>query len=234
MVKDIKEELKQGKSILIPCFAQSRTQDVLYFLYENFSNDENFKTPIYLDGKLALEINNVYRDIFNNDDRRIFENILTWENLHFVNQYEDSVNIALRRDEQKIVLSSNGMMTVGRVLNHLKANVENKNYTIMIVGYCAPTTIGGLLMNEKVYEVKIEGMSYRKLCKIIRYRSWSSHIQGMDLIKMLKGINTNLILLHHSDESKYEFRDFMEEIFRYEGKSTRIICSDKDNKLFFI
>ena len=51
---------------------------------------------------------------------------------------------------------------------------------------------------------------------------------------MLKGINTNLILLHHSDESKYDFRDFMEEIFRYEGKSTRIICSDKDNKLFFI
>ena len=234
MIKDVKKELNDGKSILIPCFAQSRTQDVLYFLYENFANDETFNIPIYLDGKLALEINNVYREIFNIDDKKIFEQILTWENLHFINQYEDSVNVALRKDERKIVLSSNGMMSVGRVLNHLKANIENKNYTVMIVGYCAPSTPGGLLLNEKAHEIKIEGVTYRKICKVIRYKGWSSHIQGMDLIKMLKGINTNLILLHHSDESKYDFREFMEEDFRLSGKSTRIICTDKDNKLFYI
>lgn len=234
MINDIKEELNKGNSILFGAFAMSRTQNLLHFLYNSFSNDETFKTPIYLDGKLSHEINNVYRSIFNSDDRKEFENILAWENLHFVNQYEDSVNIALRKDEQKIVISSAGMFNIGRILNHLKANVENKNYTIMIIGYCAPNTIGGQLLNERAREVKIEGLTYKKVAKVIRYKTWSSHIQGLELIKMLKGINTNLIIIHHSDESKYEFKEFAEEEFRFSGKSTRIICADGKNKIFFI
>ena len=127
------------------------------------------------------------------------------------------------------------MFNIGRIVNHLKANVEDKNYTIMVIGYCAPSTVGGQLLNERMREVKIEGMSYKKNATIIRYKTWSSHIQGLELIKMLKGINTNLIILHHSDcESKYDFRDFMEEDFRLSGISTKIICADENNKLFFI
>ena len=89
--------------------------------------------------------------------------------------------------------------------------------------------------NWGVEKSEIEGMSYKKNATIIRYKTWSSHIQGLELIKMLKGINTNLIILHHSDcESKYDFRDFMEEDFRLSGISTKIVCADENNKLFFI
>ena len=104
----------------------------------------------------------------------------------------------------------------------------------MVIGYCAPSTVGGQLLNENAHEIKIEGLSYKKLAKVIRYKTWSSHIQGLELIKMLKGINTSLIILHHSDDSKYKFRDFMEEDFRLSGISTKIICADENNKLFFI
>lgn len=235
LLQDIKNELKNGKSILFGAFAMSRTQNLLYFLYENFADDPTFNTPIYLDGKLSLQINNVYRKILKDDDKRIFEKILGWEMLHFVTQFEDSINLALRKDEQKIVVSSAGMFNIGRIINHLKANIENKNYTIMVIGYCAPSTVGGQLLNDHAKEVKIEGLSYKKGASIIRYKTWSSHIQGLELIKMLKGINTNLIILHHSDcESKYDFRDFMEEDFRLSGISTKIICADENNKLFFI
>lgn len=234
MLQDIKNELKEGRSILFGAFAMSRTQNLLNFLYENFADDPNFKTPIYLDGKLSLQINNVYRNILKDDDKRAFNKILEWEMLHFVNQFEDSMNLALRKDEQKIVISSAGMFNIGRIVNHLKANIENKNYTIMIIGYCAPSTVGGQLLNEHAKEVKIEGLSYKKLAKIIRYKTWSSHIQGLELVKMLKGINTSLIILHHSDESKYDFRDYMEEEFRLSGNTTKIICADENNKIFFI
>ena len=234
LLQDIKDELSKGKSILFGAFAMSRTQNLLYFLYENFADDPTFKTPIYLDGKLSLQINNVYRKVLKDDDKRIFEKILGWEMLHFVTQFEDSMNLALRKDEQKIVISSAGMFNIGRIVNHLKANVEDKNYTIMVIGYCAPSTVGGQLLNERMREVKIEGMSYKKNATIIRYKTWSSHIQGLELIKMLKGINTNLIILHHSDDTKYDFREFMEEDFRLSGISTKIVCADENNKLFFI
>ena len=234
MLEDIKNELKNGKSILFGAFAMSRTQNLLNFLYENFADDPTFNTPIYLDGKLSLQINAVYRKILKDDDRRAFEKILEWDMLHFVNQFEDSMNLALRKDEQKIVVSSAGMFNIGRIVNHLKANIENKNYTIMIIGYCAPSTVGGQLLNEKAKEVKIEGLSYKKVASIIRYKTWSSHIQGLELVKMLKGINTNFIILHHSDDTKYKFRDYLEEELRLVGNSTKVICADEENKIFFI
>ena len=77
-------------------------------------------------------------------------------------------------------------------------------------------------------------MSFKKKAKVIRYNTWSSHIQGEEIIKMMKGINTNLIVIHHSDDSKYKFRDKMEEELRKSNKTTKIICADKDNSIFFI
>lgn len=183
MKDDIINELKQGHSILIPAFAQARTQDLLYYLYNTFSNDSNFKTPIFLDGKLSLEINDVYKQILNKEDKDMFEKILSWEKLHFVKDFETSMNLALNKEQQKIVISSAGMCNIGRILNHLKANIEDSNYTIMIIGYCAPTTVGGLLLNDNTKEVKIENMSFKKKAKVIRYNTWSSHIQGKEIIK---------------------------------------------------
>lgn len=234
MKEDIINELKLGHSILIPAFAQARTQDLLYYLYNTFYNDPNFKTPIFLDGKLSLEMNDVYKQILNKEDRDMFEKILSWEKLHFIKDFESSMNLALNKEQQKIVISSAGMCNIGRILNHLKANIEDSNYTIMIIGYCAPTTVGGLLLNDKNKEVKIENMSFKKRAKVIRYHTWSSHIQGEEIIKMMKNINTNLILIHHSDDSKYKFRDVMEEELRKSNKTTKIVCADKDNSIFFI
>ena len=235
MVKDIKKELNNGNSILFPAFAMSRTQNLLYFLYNEFHEDENFNTPIYLDGKLSHEMNNVYRYIIKNkEEKELFEKILSWEKLHFVNSYDDSLILANRKELQKIVISSAGMCNVGRIQNHLMANVENEKYTIMFIGYCAESTIGGQLLRSDVKEVKIEGMTYRKRAKIIRYKTWSSHIQGNELIKVLKGINTNLIVLHHSDDNKYKFRDIIEEELRLNNNSTKVMCADKNNNIFFI
>ena len=234
MKQGIIDELKQGKSILIPAFAQSRTQNILYYLYETFSDDPTFNTPIYLDGKLSLEINSVYRSILKGEDRKKFEEILGWELLHFVSSFEDSMTLATRRDEKKIVLSSAGMMNIGRILNHLKANIENPMYTIMIVGYCSPNTIGGQILLDTTKVVKIEGMEFKKVAKVIKYKTWSSHIQGNDIIKMCKGIKTDLIIIHHSDDSKYKFANTMIDKLRESNKSTRVICADKDNSIFFI
>lgn len=234
MKKDILDCIKKGNSILIPAFAMSRTQNILEFLYSTFKDDTNFKTPIYLDGKLSLEINEVYREILNHEDKLYFNEILNWQNLHFVKSYEDSLNLALRRDEVKIVISSAGMCTVGRVLNHIKANVEYSNYTIMIIGYCAPNTVGGNLLDPRLKTIKIEGMEYQKNCQVIKYSTWSSHAQGQELINYFKQYHTDMIILHHSDDSKYSFRDEAERQLRESNKSTKIVCADSSNNIFFI
>ena len=34
------------------------------------------------------------------------------------------------------------MMEAGRIKHHLANNIENRRTTVLVVGYCAPTTLG--------------------------------------------------------------------------------------------
>ena len=60
------------------------------------------------------------------------------------------------------------MCEAGRILHHLKHNIEDARGTILIVGYQAPDTLGRRLV-ERRPEVRILGRSFRS-----RRRWWCS------------------------------------------------------------
>lgn len=96
-------------------------------------------------------------------------------------------------------------------------------------------TIGNSLQNPLIKEVKIEGMSYRKRCKIYQMHTWSSHIQAEENIKYMSQIKTPLIVLNHSDEdNKYEFRDIVEEELRQRNNSAKVVCASETENIWFI
>lgn len=229
----IKKELEKNKRILFGAFAQGRTQNLMIFLYESFKDDPTFDTKIYVDGKLCHAITNAYFEILQNEDKEYFREVLNWENFIYVKDFETSLNIA-SNNEKKIVISGGGMYTQGRILNHLKTMVEDKNSVIIMVGYCGEGTIGRELQRKDNKSIKIEGLEYKKKCKIYIMETWSSHIMGGENIDFMSKINTPLILIHHSDEDKYKFRDIVEDKLRSKGNSAKIIAVDEDNSIFFI
>lgn len=235
MKQDIKNEIKNKRSILFAAFAMSRTQNLMVYLYENFKDDPDFKNiPIYVDGKLSLIMNNTYLDILEGEEKEYWKEVMGWSNFHYINSYEESVCVATRKDEISITISSAGMMNVGRILSHLKYNLENPKYTVMVIGYCSPSTIGGQLLDSNSKSVKIEGLEHNIRCKILRYKTWSSHMQGQELINYMSQISSNLIIIHHSDESKYNFRDIAEEQLRQKNNSAKIVCASNENNIFYI
>lgn len=233
LINIIKGELNKNKRILMGCFAQSRSQNMQIFLYEAFKDDPNFDTPIYVDGKLCLEMNNVYQNILKDKEKEYFKEVLNWKNFVYINDYEKSLNTALNRDK-KIILSGGGMFTQGRILNHLKTMVEDKNSTIITVGYCGEGTIGREIQRTDNKTIKIEGLEYKKRCKVYRMNTWSSHIMAEENIKYMSQINTPFIIIHHSDNGKYEFRDIAEQELRNKNNSAKIVCADSKNSIFFI
>ena len=87
--------------------------------------------------------------------------------------------------------------------------------------------------NFYMREVKIDGMSYNKNCKIYQMSTWSSHIMALENIKYMSQINTPLIVLNHSDEDKkYEFRDIVEEELRKRNNSAKVVCASIENNIF--
>jgi len=57
-----------------------------------------------------------------------------------------------------VIISASGMMEAGRIKHHLANNISEPKNTILIVGYCAPTTLGA-----KIGRV-IKKYPYLELC----------------------------------------------------------------------
>lgn len=231
----LKDELKHNRSILIGAFAQARQQSLMEFLYRSFKDDKDFKYTIYVDGVLGLNLNNVYSQVLKGDEKKYWDEILAWDKFDYVYTYEKSIKVAAKKNEPKIVLSSSGMFSGGRVVNHLKAMIENDNNTIVLCGYQGEGTVGHELQREDNKELKIEGMTYRKKAKIVKLNTWSSHIQAEENIKYMSQINTPLIVLNHSDEdNKFQFRDIVEEELRKRNNCAKVVCASKINSIFYV
>jgi metallo-beta-lactamase family protein len=66
------------------------------------------------------------------------------------------------RLEPCVILSASGMCEAGRILHHLKNNVEDERNTIVVVGYMAQGTLGRRLV-DRARELRIFGRMYQRL-----------------------------------------------------------------------
>jgi metallo-beta-lactamase family protein len=233
--KFLKNELKNKRNILIGVFAQARQQTMMEFLYRSFKDDKDFNYPIYVDGVLGLTLNNCYLSVLEGEDREYWKEVMSWENFKYISSYEKSMNVACNKSEISIKISSSGMFSNGRIMNHVKTMIEDSNCTFVLCGYQGEGTVGRELQRTDNTEVKIEGMMFKKKCKIYQMNTWSSHIMPMENISYMSQINTPLIVINHSDEEhKYEFRDIVERELRLRNNSAKVVCASDDNNIFYI
>ena len=74
-------------------------------------------------------------------------------------RYVDKVHESIALNDRPgpcVIISASGMCEAGRVLHHLKHNIEDPRSTILIVGFQAPDTLGRRLVDRRP-EVRILG-----------------------------------------------------------------------------
>ena len=72
--------------------------------------------------------------------------------LTYTRSVEESKALNDRKDPM-IIISASGMAETGRILHHLRNNIENPSNTILIVSWQAPYTLGRRLADrEKVVQ----------------------------------------------------------------------------------
>jgi len=76
--------------------------------------------------------------------------------------------------EPAIIISASGMCEAGRILHHLKNNVEDSRNTVLIVGWQAPHTLGRRLV-ERQPVVKIFGEKYKLRARVETINGFSAH-----------------------------------------------------------
>ena len=182
----IRQAMKRGGKILIPAFAVERTQQILYVLHEQFMKGTIPALPVYVDSPLAVSATEIYRlhpESFNDEVYEMLfekENPFGFENLTLIRAVKASM--ALNDLEgPAIIISASGMCEAGRILHHLKNNIEDPRTTVLFVGYCAEHTLGRRL-RDGAPEVAILGGRYRVRAKIEAIDSFSGHADHSELL----------------------------------------------------
>ncbi|MFH0913298.1 MAG: MBL fold metallo-hydrolase [Candidatus Omnitrophota bacterium] len=197
---------RRGK-IIIPAFTLERTQEILYFLSELLKDKIIPSIPIYVDSPLALGITDIFKyhssylDEETRQSIRQGHNPFEFLNLRFVRDQMESKS--LNNDKRPmIIIAGSGMCESGRVLHHLKNNIEDSRNTIIVVGYMAADTLGRKIV-ERVRFVHIFGVEHQLNAEVTVINAFSGHADQNGLVDFVLQCRTlKRIFLVHADSDQ--------------------------------
>ncbi len=215
IIKEICVENK-GK-LIIPAFSVGRTQEIVYMLDRMETEDLLPPVPIYVDSPLAVNATTIFGthpecyDDELNEYMLVDSNPFGFNNLHYVHDIETSKSLNDTKDPC-IIISASGMMNAGRVKHHLFNSVTNKKNGILIVGYCAPYTPGGIL-RDGADMVTLWGQRLPVNAKVFVMDSFSAHADRSEMEEFLrnqKGRMRKLFLVHGTTHKQEAFKEYLE------------------------
>ena len=213
---------KNGK-VIIPAFAVERTQQLIYVLHELTESGEIPDVPIYVDSPLAVNATEIFRihpECFN---QRVYDflfekrNPFGFESLSMVRKVSESKKLN-ELNQPAIIISASGMCEAGRILHHLRNNIEDSKNTILFVGYCAENTLGWKIRN-RWKEVPILGDTFNLRADVEILDSFSGHADKRELLEYFNamgGSKERVFLVHGEPEQSKALQEELQN--RHNGK----------------
>ena len=173
--------------LLVPSFAIGRTQEVVWELDRLVSAGKIPQIRLYLDSPMATKATDIYRrhpECYDEETKALLdggETPLDYPGAIVVNTADQSRAIAHARRPYMIV-ASNGMLTGGRVVGHLRNLIDDPAATILFVGYQGEGTLGAHLQ-AGAKTVKIDGEVRVVRCHIRSISGFSAHADEAELLE---------------------------------------------------
>jgi metallo-beta-lactamase family protein len=196
----VQRTVARGGKVLIPAFAAGRTQTVVYFLHQLMNAGRLPPVPIFVDSPMAVRATEVFRghpECFGPEALRLLAehpDLFGAERVRYVEKQHESVALNGRR-EPCVIISASGMCEAGRILHHLKHNLEDARSTVLIVGYQAEGTLGRRLVEGRK-EVRVLGRTVPVRAEVVVLNGLSSHADHGDLLRALAGTAQRVYLVH--------------------------------------
>ncbi len=218
--KYLSETLNNGGKVIIPAFAVGRTQELVYAIHRLMDAHKIPEVPVYVDSPLAVNATDVFRKNRSVFDEEAWEMIqsdkhmaaLGFDRLTYVRSVEESKALNFRTDPM-IIISASGMAEAGRILHHLKNNIEDEKNMILIVGWQAPYTLGRRLM-EGERHIKIYGEAYYRKAQVATIHAFSAHAGQDELTNYVlstKDTVKKIFLVHGDEDTATIFKDHLSQ-----------------------
>jgi len=203
----VNRTIQRGGRLIVPAFAVGRVQQLVLLLHQLSNEGRIPKVPIFVDSPLAVNVTEVYRahpECYDEETKQMLAagDPFGFGDLQYVRDTEESKKLNTRPGPF-IVISPSGMCEAGRVLHHLKNNVEDARNTVLITGYQAVNTLGRKLL-DGVPQVNILNEPRHVRAEVASLQALSGHADREELIAWIKPMTSTLkkVFLVHGEPQK--------------------------------
>lgn len=203
---------KKG-NLVIPAFSVGRTQEILYWLNQLELEQRLPKVKYFVDSPLSIEATQVVKSHMGNFNKTVKQVLLKdkdpfdFNGLKYIESVDES-KLVKDFPHPCVIISASGMAEAGRVKHHIKNNISEARNTILMVGYCSPSSLGGKLANGSK-RVNIYGDELKVLAEIGQMHSMSAHGDYEDLCQFLACQEPKLVkklfIVHGEYDVQQEF-----------------------------
>jgi metallo-beta-lactamase family protein len=217
MKKPLREAIERGGTVLVPSFAVARAQLVTLLLREAMENGDIPTVPIHIDSPMAINTTRLYGKYLNEEnlDAEIVgegKNRLFPEDVQFHRTVSESRELN-EKSGPRIIISSSGMLTGGRVLHHLKRLLPDERNLIVLVGFQAAGTRGRALL-EGARHLKMHGEMIPVEAQFMSVQGLSAHADRHGLIRWLRSAESlpkTVFVVHGEPEASQAMAALIEK-----------------------
>ena len=172
--------------LLVPSFAIGRTQEVVWELHRLIEAGKIPLLQLFLDSPMASKASDVYRhhpDYYDADTTALLaahDDPLDYPKQTITNDVKQSEAIA-QAPRPYMIVASNGMLTGGRVVGHLRNLIDDPRAVILFVGYQGQGTLGAHLQAGAT-TIKLDGQVRRVRCQVRSISGFSAHADESELL----------------------------------------------------
>jgi metallo-beta-lactamase family protein len=208
LARVVNETVRAGGKIIIPAFSLGRTQEIVFCLNKLQSQKKIPSIKVFVDSPLAVNVTEIFRlhpECFDKETNRMIalnENPFGFGRITYIRDVEASKRLN-KTDEPCIIISASGMCEAGRILHHLKNNIEDPKNTILVVGFMAEDTLGRRIV-ERREKVKIFGDIYQLKAKVEIFDEFSAHADRKELLEYVDNTKDSLqgVFVVHGEEEQ--------------------------------
>ncbi|MBU0960550.1 MAG: MBL fold metallo-hydrolase [Proteobacteria bacterium] len=231
--KILEKSLQNGGTVLIPAFSIGRTQELLYeletILYRKKKKGGNSwkELPIILDSPLAGKVTEIYKTLKPWWDKEAHARLrqgrhpLCFDQLQIIEDHhthENMIQKLAKNQSPAVVIAASGMCTGGRIVNYLRAMLNDPTTDVLFAGYQAQGTPGRdiLQYGPQGGYVFLDGQRITIKAAIHTLPGYSAHADQANLLSFVRTMRKKpkkIILVHGDSRAKEILGDKLRENF---------------------
>lgn len=182
-IAKIEEVIDRGGTVLIPCFAVGRTQEIMMLL-------KDLDYEMWVDG-MGRSVTRLFLDYpeYLRDERQLKQAKKKFNEV----RRPGSRDIAMKG---QVIVTTGGMLDGGPVIRYLNKIKNDPKSAILLVGYQAEDTNGRMLMEQRC--VNIDGEICKVECELQKY-DFSAHADHDQIIDFIKACDPDNVIFMHSE-----------------------------------